>query len=107
MALRDQPYIEYNFKNWESTSRYSYSEPPQNPGVYVFAKPEIIDGKTKHQILYIGSTKNIFKRYAGHEKRSIIKKNEGFYRFYFMECDDYIQKEKELIKKLQPKYNII
>ena len=105
MALRNQPYIEFDFKNWNSLSRYSYSELPSKSGVYIIATPEFIDGKLKYQILYVGSTKNICKRYAGHEKRTIIKREEKYSRFYFTECNDYAKRENELIKQLQPKYN--
>lgn len=105
MAENYQPFIEYNFSKWNSPDGYSCVELPNNSGVYVIAVPEFIDGKLKYKILYVGSTKNIFKRYCNHEKRMMIKRDEGYSKFYFIECPDFRKQEKILIKELQPKYN--
>lgn len=106
MALINQPYIPFDFVNWDSPNRYSYKEPAECSGVYIIAKPGIIEGKLLYQILYVGCSKNVKNRYLGHKLWHDLKKSEGYIKFFFKECSDYKSREKELIKDLQPKHNI-
>lgn len=105
MEIDGRVFIKFSFRGWKHTGRYSYTEPPSRPGVYILAVPEIIDGEILYEILYIGSSTNISRRHNGHEKKSIAGLNYDFYRFFFKECDNYLEYEKELIKLLNPKYN--
>ena len=74
MVLENQPFVEYSFRGWGSDGRYSYSEPPQGCGVYVIVNSEFRDGKLMYQMMYVGSSRNIAKRYKGHGKKGLVKR---------------------------------
>ncbi|HPC39253.1 MAG TPA: GIY-YIG nuclease family protein [Exilispira sp.] len=59
-----------------------------------------------NDILYIGSAKNLFKRYKSHDTLKRLSKFYDDIFFYFKEVDNYLEIEKQLIKKHQPRHNI-
>ena len=82
---------------------------PKSSGVYLF--------KVNEEIIYIGSSKNLYQRMTNH-KSCINKGSNGghktdFYQFLqsnqfkveFQITDNYKQLEQELIEKYNPKYN--
>jgi len=78
---------------------------PQKPGVYIFLK--------NNQPLYIGKAKNLKKRIAYYEKSLSFKiknllKEATKIKFLVLK-NEFLAflKEAELIKKYQPKYNVI
>ena len=71
-------------------------------GVYCLCS--IVNGKNK--IHYIGSSKNIGKRVnaPSHPYRKLF--NDGLVVYIkFKECSNYLDLEKDLIRKLKPQYN--
>lgn len=83
--------------------------PPSEPGVYCVA---IFNSNTRTtQIVYVGSSKNIFKRVMnpGHHYRKLNNDISDFHiNIYvkFKVCENYRELEKRLIKRLRPVYNI-
>lgn len=61
------------------------------------------------QVVYIGSSKNVYKRvtHSSHNYRRLfnILKSYDVSTFY-KECDNYIELETSLIKKYKPRFNI-
>lgn len=55
------------------------------------------------EIVYVGSSTNVNSRLATH----IGEKRKQFNKIFFFKTANYIQLEKEYIKKFNPKYNII
>lgn len=92
--------------DWFTPNVYSnnFEYPPDKAGVYVFivyANP-----KDLGNVVYIGSANSLMKRYSGHPVKAALYQMYWYVRFYFIECDDYREKEKNMIKKFKPKYNI-
>ena len=65
----------------------------------------------KKELLYIGSSKNIRERLSkiAHPYNILYKKYRPSILLTTKSkvCSNYIKKEKELIKRLQPRYNIL
>jgi hypothetical protein len=95
------------FPDWKTPNTYDIDfKPPSNQsGVYIIT--ESIFGKHTllHNILYIGSAKNLKIRYEKHEVLRMLKRTYEYVQFYFKEEIEYKKVEKQLIKKYQPKYN--
>lgn len=84
---------------------------PKNSGIYIF--------KSNDEIIYIGSSKNIYQRMAKHnteiKKGLNAKCNPALYQFLqtnpftveFHLIDNYREEEQELIDKYKPIYNAI
>jgi excinuclease UvrABC nuclease subunit len=89
------------FKEFEPSSPFG---PPSYSGVYgVF---EMNSETLEVKLHYIGSSKNIQKRVLNKKHPYIIlfqEKELVFTRSF--QCDDYVQKEIELIKKYKPRLN--
>lgn len=101
----------FNENEWFTPKTYdsNYKYPPQTPGVYLWVnlifnhKKNAID----YEILYVGSTNNLARRYLHHEKRSVFRQLYGNnLRFYFQENDDYYETEKRLIKETEARFNV-
>lgn len=91
---------------WES----SPFGPPSAPGVYCVS---VFNLQTKKsQILYIGSSQNISKRVLNtkHPYRVVYDQMRGQFdmavTIRFKECDDFIELEKKLIRRLRPPLNL-
>lgn len=89
--------------DWNTPNTYdtNFEYPVNRPGVYLLVNPF-----NYYEILYVGSSKNLQKRYNTHEVIRKLKKVYGYVQFYFKYKKNYIGAEKGLIKKIQPKYNI-
>jgi len=78
---------------------------PKNLGIYVF--------KSSQEFLYIGKAKNIQERVKNHFKQPGFKENiflDKTKKIGFIETDSEIEAlilEAKLIKKYQPKYNVL
>ena len=84
---------------------------PKSSGIYMF--------KVNDEIVYIGSSKNLYQRMAKHNteirKCSNAKCNPALYKFLqtnpfiveFHLTDNYREEEQKLIEKYKPKFNAI
>lgn len=86
---------------------------PARPGIYMFVTYDFdsSDGcpGLTHRIDYIGSSINLKRRFAEHEwgiQNELRKQREGVF-FLFLECEDYKEREIELIKFHKPRLNVI
>lgn len=97
-------------REWFAPNTYSsnFKTPPHSSGVYLLIKPTVFRGRDKrieYQILYVGSSKNLYKRYSNHETLRVLKQLYGYVQFYFLEDENHLETEKELIKQIQPPFN--
>lgn len=96
---------------WCTPNTYdtNFREVPSTPGVYMLVWVDLrLSAKSKipeQEILYIGSAKNLLQRYNGHEILRVLRKTHGYIQFHFQECENYYQREIELIKKFTPIFN--
>lgn len=83
--------------------------PPIGKGVYAVCSLNVTT--KEKELLYIGSSKNIQKRVLNPSHPYRILFNMAQYPVVIFTksklCDNYIELEKLLIKRLQPKHNII
>ena len=103
LLLCKSPIIFRSDWNTENTYDTIFKPTPKKSGVYLIVANTFYP--FKREIIYIGSSKNLYIRSKGHE---VIKKHKVKYdhiQFYFKECEDYIEKEIDLIKSVQPKIN--
>lgn len=56
-------------------------------------------------VIYIGSSSNIRKRITN-SAHPIHKYHGKGYNLFYIECDEYLELEKELIIEFKPKYNV-
>ena len=96
--------------DWKTPNTYdcNFSYPPEKSGVYLIVFPIINKHKNKYDynILYVGSAKDLKKRYRSHEVMRMLRESYGYVQFYFKIEEHYREVEKRLIKLIQPKYNI-
>ena len=83
--------------------------PTTGKGVYAICVMESYKQSPKLDlVVYIGSSNNIQKRIMkpSHVYRRLVNllKNYWVYTFY-LECDNHVAREKELIRKYQPRFN--
>lgn len=104
-------FLGYIKLKWESPDDdVNYALPPRGPGVYCL---EIIwdiwhnDDVRPQDILYVGSSVNLFNRSTAHEIIKNIKLSypNCYVRFWFKPTDQFKGAEKRLIEKLQPLLN--
>lgn len=97
--------IEFDHKSWPTPNTYNenFRSLPDRPGVYVINHYDL-DAHT-NEILYIGSAKNIALRLRSHEVLRVISHFYYYTPISFMECTNYREVEKYLIKKYKPKFN--
>lgn len=81
----------------------NFKYPTNKSGIYFIVLPKF--NPESYEILYIGSAKNLAVRYARHEVMRMLREFYGYVQFYFREEVNYRKIEKDLIKKLQPRYN--
>ena len=102
-------YKKFNAGEWLTPNCYNnnYCLPTKRPGVYIFAVPTVdcVNIKVDYEILYVGSSNNIHRRFNGHEIKRYLQDHYEVINFYFQEVENYREVEKVLIKALQPKYN--
>lgn len=100
---------------WSTPNTYgkNYSPLPEKCGVYLLVRREFFindNTRMRTKILYVGSSKNLYKRCSEHPvKTRIIKDYVGLHGFdvacYFKECENYKEEEKQLIRTSQARYN--
>jgi len=100
----------FNNLEWATPNSYdsNYKRVPNKSGVYlivVFNYEFGLIPTGEFEILYVGSSKNLYNRYSSHPIISKLKKKYYCLQFYFMECDNFRVKEIDLIKSIRPKYN--
>ena len=96
-------------EDWFTHQTYvssEYKDLPNASGVYCFVLITFINKKYVYDILYIGSAKNLLKRYKTHKTLKRLSKFYNDIFFFFKEADNYLEVEKDLIKKHQPRHNI-
>lgn len=93
--------------DWYTPNTYdsNYRYPTEKSGVYLIVDPHIFEPNPFDEILYVGSSSNILKRYNSHEVLRKIKKVRRYVQFYFKELENYIEEEYKLIRLIQPKFN--
>ena len=103
------------FKNWKTPNSYDkdYGEIPYSSGVYIITTPIYeftYDGnviRIGQDILYIGQTQSLKKRYTGHNYLSILRIVYGYVQFYYKERKtDLGMVEKQMIEEYKPKFNV-
>jgi excinuclease UvrABC nuclease subunit len=95
-----------DFVGWKTPNTYDedFSSPPPRSGVYMLVGLNDDEFKCR-ELLYIGSAKSLAIRYEKHEVRRVLQNIYKRVEFWFHEVDLYRNREKELIKKYQPKFN--
>jgi len=106
--------IEFKFcpEDWYTPNTYdaNFKDPGNQPGVYLivltnrdrfgrFINPAI------YEVLYVGSAQNLKVRYQKHEVLRTLREVYGYVQFFFKEEPDFRNKEKALIKAVQPRFN--
>jgi len=115
VTIKNHPAQEFVFieNEWKSPDDLgnSCANPPSVPGVYFIAtgKYNPQDGKAYWHILYVGSSKNLRKRYNTHEvlseiRTTCLRKGIKPY-FWFRPESNFLKREIELIKDILPPYN--
>lgn len=104
--MKDPAFL-FKSDEWFTPNTYNrnFKCPPKKSGVYLLVKPIFDLNKANFQILYVGSTSCLEKRYKNHEVLRKLQIEHDYIQFYFKETENYIDLEKGLIKKIQPKYN--
>lgn len=82
-----------------------FSNIPNSSGVYLLINRTINYNDISYEILYIGSSKNLKLRLSKHEVYRILSEIYEDIIPYFIKEKNYIQKEKELIQLLRPRFN--
>lgn len=93
-------------KEWRTPNTYNtnYAIPDPVGGVYVIFGYRIQDSPAQElECIYVGASKNLYKRYIGHPVRGIP--DFWWCGFFWKQCDDPFAVEKLLIKKLKPLLN--
>jgi excinuclease UvrABC nuclease subunit len=96
---------------WYTPNTYNrnYSSVPKSGGVYLIVSHIYHFGlipSGEYEILYVGSSKNLYNRYSSHNLLRELKEKYIYIHFYFYECDNHYEIEKKLIKRIKPKYNV-
>jgi excinuclease UvrABC nuclease subunit len=95
---------------WNTPNTYScnFKQVPKGPGIYMFvAYKSLFDHSCQPEVVYIGSSKNLYNRNASHNIKPLAERDYQYVRFYFKEIlEGYLPIEIALIKALKPKYNL-
>lgn len=96
-----------DIKQWRSPNSYgnSFESPPNSPGVYILASINLSTRIPKCEILYIGSSRNLLRRYKNHEVIKALNERYGFVKFYFLETESFYEEERRLIRTIKPRCN--
>lgn len=116
MHYSDTEFYRRKFLGYIKTSWLSpdddvnYSIPPMGPGVYcleIFWDIWHHADKRPQDIIYVGSSSNLYNRSTAHEIIKNIRKSypDSFVRFWFKPTAHFKRAEKRLIEKLQPLLN--
>lgn len=102
--------FDFDINEWPTQDTYNGNCTllPGSPGVYLIVATDMLDKhKTMQQeIVYIGSSRNIKKRVKTHPVVRVVKAYHFSVSVHFKECGNYLQIEKELIGKYNPRINI-
>lgn len=107
--MSKDPAFLFEPQNWKTPNTYNknYGTPSNEPGVYLLVKTDLneVNKEVVHEILYVGSSTNLYNRFKKHEVLRVLKKTHEYIQFYFIHTKDYAELEKKLIKDIQPKHN--
>lgn len=97
--------MEIDFSVWKWSC--NIVDPPKKAGVYVITDTVFsVDYKSMNrEIVYIGSSKNLFRRKSNHPIMRLLGMQGRYCQFYYLLIDNILEVEKELIGKYNPKYN--
>ena len=99
----------FSTDGWSTPRSYSndFAPLPNESGVYFIVVRDW--SSAKKTIVYVGSSKNLAKRC---ERHPMITKIESHIRsqfedavVYFCQCNNYLEREKSLIRATQARYN--
>jgi len=106
-ALLRKRFLHFVEDRWFCLNTYdtNYKALPQRAGVYFFVDFDLT--KRLFDIVYVGSSTNLFLRYKSHKIPMKIQSKVGHASvLYFIEMDaGFYDKEIKMIKKLRPKFN--
>lgn len=114
LTIKNHPQQKFEFieSEWKSPEDMgnSCANPPNELGIYLIVFTTYNRDVTivYRLILYVGSSKNLYKRYNTHNLLGLIKSEyrrnmaQGKIGFWFKPEPNYLQVEKEMIKDIQP-----
>lgn len=91
--------------NTERTYNNNFKTIPNTCGVYLLVNRTYNNTKTNYEILYVGSSKNLKQRYNKHEVLRLLKEFYNDVVFYFVETNNYITTERNLIQQTKARFN--
>ena len=108
-ALR-QRFLKFILTRWKTPDTYdsNYHKLVRRPGVYIITRIKSINEIHEEEIVYVGSSLNLYVRCNCHTvQRDIYSEESTWYsRLFFKEMDTgFFDFEVKLIRKLQPQYN--
>lgn len=95
-----------NFQDFKTPNAYgnNYEQPPDKPGIYLIVGFD--GGPDGNQIVaYVGSSHNLAKRYKNHAVLREVQSKMYYATFFFKECGDGYEAEKELVRRIRPTFN--
>lgn len=102
--------FDFDVDEWHTEDTYNnnFKVIPEAPGVYMIVGIDMSDNRREviQEIVYIGCSANLKSRLNTHPVLRVAKAYHWFVPVYFKECDNYLEVEKELIKKHNPRINI-
>jgi len=94
---------------WKCANTYdaNYKEAPNYPGIYFIVEIKYnFDNKYTANLVYIGSSSNLYNRYRTHNIIAKIKSNDNIHQFFFLELKTrYFDVENRFINLYKPLYN--
>ena len=93
---------------WRSPNSYgiNFQEPPSDSGIYFIIEITIYSNEIICELVYVGSSSNLKKRYYGHQTIKKICDCGKAYQFYFLTLKKYYyDAESHFIRLYKPKYN--
>lgn len=95
------------FNKWSCANTYdsNYKCVGDFPCVYFFVSFNLNTGEK--EIVYVGSTTNLVRRYRVHRIPNLIRNENVASMLFFKEMNNgFYDFERKLIKKLRPKFNV-
>lgn len=112
LVLYKNDNITLRLEDWHTPNCYSdAADPPNKAGVYIIVKysGSFANGIPDKEIVYVGSSANLSVRLRSHEVYRIAKAllPDSYINFYFCETGSFKAYEKELIRKINPRINVM
>lgn len=103
--------MEFVRLDWQSPDSYceNFSALPNASGIYLLVSCEIDFETIRHRVLYVGKSRNIYKRLKCHEMLPVLWERFRYIQRYFRRyptprIDDL---ERKFIRGFNPPYNIV